>query len=178
MSKLPMLKPRLSTLDPFQNVKMLDTTKKPWLKLEDIKKPRWVKANNGRILPLNNAAWRKLRATVLEDEPLCRMCSAQGNAVLATDVDHMNGAADNRRESLQSLCHSCHSLKTAKDMGGNVRMGCAMDGTPLDQGHHWNKPTRAALLRPAVPVVERSPATDGHEPLSLPSFNANRETVV
>jgi hypothetical protein len=177
MSKLKMLQPRLATLDPFKNIKMLDTKKKPWTNLSDIKSDRWVKANNGRVLPLNGAAWRKLRASVLQDEPLCRMCFAQGDVVLATDVDHMHGAADNRRESLQPLCHSHHSLKTAKDMGGNVRMGCAMDGTPLDQGHHWNKPTRAALLRPAVPVVERSPATDGHEPISLTSFNANRETV-
>ena len=157
---------------------MLEDLKTPWLQLSDIKRPRWVKANNGRLLPLNGAAWRKLRATVLEDEPLCRMCAAQGLSVVATDVDHIgNDPSDNRRVALQPLCHSHHSLKTASDMGHNVRMGCDMGGMPLDQGHHWNKPTRAALLRPAVTVDEKSPATQGHEPTGISSFIANSESV-
>ena len=181
MSKLPMLKPRLATLDPFQNVKMLDTKKKPWLKLEDIKTERWTKAKNGRLLPLNHAAWRKLRLSVLTEEPLCRLCSAQGKTVVASCVDHIgNDPADNRRESLQSLCQECHSRKTAKDMGGNVRMGCASDGTPLDVGHHWNKPTAPVLvpvLRPVLSPLIKSPATDGHEPYGLPCFNAKSESV-
>ena len=174
MPKLPMLKPRLKTLDPFQNVKMLDTTKKPWLKLSDIKTERWTKAKNGRLLPLNHAAWRKLRASVLAGEPLCRMCTAQGLTVPATDVDHRdNNPANNEPSNLAPLCHMHHGMKTAKDMGHNVRMGCASDGTPLDVGHHWNKPTTAAVVRPVSAVVERSPATNGHEPTGIPSFNAN-----
>jgi len=180
MSKLPMLQPRLATLDPFKNVKMLDTKKKPWLKLEDIKTARWTKAGNGRLIPLNSAAWKKLRATVLAEEPLCRMCFARGLVVVATDVDHMRGAADNSRDALQPLCHECHSRKTAKDMGGNVRMGCATDGTPLDVGHHWNKAAAPVLVRPVSAVVdasERSPATDGHEPLSLSDVIAKSESV-
>jgi 5-methylcytosine-specific restriction protein A len=173
MSKLKMLQPRLATLDPFKNVKMLDTKKKPWLKLSDIKTDRWTKAGNGRLLPLNHAAWKKLRASVLAEEPLCRMCFAMGAIVTATCVDHINNdPSDNRRDRLQSLCQECHSRKTAKDMGHNVRMGCDKDGMPLDQGHHWNKPAKADLVRPVGAVVERSPATDGHEPISIPSVNA------
>jgi 5-methylcytosine-specific restriction protein A len=171
--KLKMLQPRLATLDPFQNVKMLDTKKKPWLKLSDIKTARWTKAKNGRLLPLNSAAWHKLRASVLASEPLCRLCAAQGLTVVATCVDHIdNNPANNDPSNLQPLDHECHSRKTAKDMGHNVRMGCDTSGMPLDQGHHWNKPATTVLVAPVGAVVERSPATDGHEPISIPSVNA------
>jgi hypothetical protein len=102
------------------------------------------------------------------------MCAAQDKAVVATDVDHHdNNPANNELVNLVSLCHECHSRKTASDMGGNVAMGCASDGTPLDPRHHWNKPTVAALLRPGAAVVKRSPATERHEPSCLSSFNAN-----
>jgi len=151
---------------------------KPWLKLGEIKTARWTKAGNGRLLPLNHAAWRKLRATVLQEEPLCRMCAAQGLTVVATDVDHIhNDPSDNRRESLQSLCHECHSRKTARDMGGNVRMGCATDGKPLDPYHHWNEGVRADLVRAASAVIEKSPATNGQIPTCSTFVNANRENV-
>lgn len=150
----------------------------PWLKLSDIKTPRWSKANNGRTLPLNGAAWRVLRAAVLDDEPLCRHCAAMGLTVSATDVDHRdNDPANNAPQNLQALCHECHSRKTARDMGHNVRMGCDKDGMPLDIGHHWNRPAIAALLRPK-PIPERSPATERLVPPVLPSFNANREIVL
>ena len=185
MQKLKMLPPRLSTLDPFKNIKMVDTTKKPWLKLSDIKTARWTKAKNGRLLPLNSAAWHKLRMSVLASEPLCRLCYAMGEIKTATDVDHKdNNPANNEHDNLQPLCHECHSRKTARDMGGNVRMGCATDGTPLDVGHHWNKPTAPVLvpvlrplLRPLLSPSERSPATDGPEPTGFTCFNAKSESV-
>lgn len=171
----------MSLLPP--GIKMVDTTKKPWLKLSDIKTERWTKAKNGRLLPLNHAAWRKLRASVLAGEPLCRMCTAQGLTVPATDVDHRdNNPANNELSNLAPLCHMHHGMKTAKDMGHNVRMGCASDGTPLDVGHHWNKPTTAAVMRPVLrPVLEplmKSPATDGPEPYGLSEVNRNPVSVV
>lgn len=61
--------------------------------------------------------WRKLRATQLAMEPLCRECLANGRTTAATDVDHIvarrDGGSDGY-ENLQSLCHSCHSSKTAR----------------------------------------------------------------
>ena len=60
-------------------------------------------ADKTRTLKLNGSAWQKLRASVLAGEPLCRHCAARGLVVPATDVDHMNGADDNRLESLQPL---------------------------------------------------------------------------
>lgn len=171
MSKLQMLKPRLKTLDPYSNVNMVKYPHTPTQRVS--------KADNGRTLPLTSAAWRKLRRSVLESGPLCRMCTAQGKTVIATDVDHRdNDPSNNDLVNLVPLCHSCHSLKTNRDMGHNVRMGCATDGQPLDQGHHWNKPTRAVLLRPAGAECEISPATEGHKPICLPFANANPDIVV
>lgn len=58
--------------------------------------------------------WRKIRALVLADEPLCRECSKSGRVKPATDVHHDNGdPTDNRRENLVPLCRECHSRHTA-----------------------------------------------------------------
>ena len=104
---------------------------------------RWTKDSNGRVLPLNSAAWRKLRKQVLAEEPLCRHCAAQGLVVPATEVDHMRGAADNSRESLQSLCKPCHSIRTMASLYGRpARMGCDESGNPINPEHHWNEKSR------------------------------------
>ena len=99
-----------------------------------------------RHLPLNSAAWARLRAQVLAEEPLCRHCAALGLVVPATDVDHIrNGEGDysddNRRENLQPLCHECHSRKTRAEMNGGelVLAGCDTHGRPTDPNHHWNR---------------------------------------
>ena len=123
--RLRMLKPKLSTLDPWKarGLKMLDT------------RPSRAKATGRdadptRVLPLNGYAWQKLRAMVLAGEPLCRHCATQGLTVPATDVDHMNGADDNRLESLQPLCHECHSRKTAAEQGKRTTAPVGIDGMP------------------------------------------------
>ena len=121
-------------------------------------------ADKSRTLKLNGSAWQKLRASVLAGEPLCRHCAARGLVVPATDVDHMNGADDNRLESLQPLCHECHSRKTAMENGKNVTFGCDTSGTPIDPSHYWN---RAAVRDPGAsqaPAFKKSPATDSPRP--------------
>lgn len=93
----------------------------------------------GRTLGLSDAPWRRLRASVLAEEPLCRHCAARGLVVEATDVDHINNdPTNNDRENLQPLCHECHSRKTNADMGHRVNYGCDVDGMPLDPRHPWN----------------------------------------
>ncbi|MCE8002153.1 HNH endonuclease signature motif containing protein [Billgrantia ethanolica] len=101
-----------------------------------------------RNVPLNSAAWLKLRAQVLAEEPLCRTCMASGIVTPATDVDHIhNGTGDftddNRREALQPLCASCHSRKTRAEMNGEAVTvpGCDVNGIPLDPSHPWRQPT-------------------------------------
>ncbi|MBY6275391.1 MAG: hypothetical protein CWE10_04100 [Symbiobacterium thermophilum] len=63
--------------------------------------------------------WQRIRLQVLLEEPLCRMCAAEGKLVPAEHVDHIDGNVRNmRRENLQPLCASCHARKTIRQDGG------------------------------------------------------------
>lgn len=67
------------------------------------------------------AAWRRKRAAHLRREPLCRECAGENRVTEATDVDHIISRARGGSEddsNLQSLCHSHHSRKTAREDGG------------------------------------------------------------
>lgn len=110
-------------------------------------------ADPRRTLKLNTAAWQRLRAMVIAEEPLCRHCSARGLIVTASDVDHRDGnPGNNDRDNLVSLCHSCHSIKTAADHGKRVNLGCDENGWPVDESHHWKKSRGADSSRPAAPL--------------------------
>lgn len=93
----------------------------------------------GRLLSLNGVKWRRLRAAVLEREPLCRDCWKRGRITTATDLDHAdNNPRNNAEDNLVPLCHECHSRKTQADLGKRVAYGCDADGMPLDPLHPWN----------------------------------------
>ena len=70
----------------------------------------------------STAVWREdLRPAQLLQSPFCEECAARGLRVLATDVDHRvdhkgNWLVFTDRSNLRSLCHSCHSRKTAGDL--------------------------------------------------------------
>lgn len=150
----------MKMLDPWKarGLKMVDDLPRKPLTLADIKTKRWTKKGNGRLLPLNSDAWRKLRAQVLAEVPLCEYCPP-GVITPATEVDHKNNnPADNSRENLVSTCKPCHSIKTMADLYGRpARMGCDAEGNPINPAHPWN---------------EKSRATDSPEPTGSPSFNA------
>lgn len=146
MAKLKMLKSTVPMLDTRRGIRMLGSIlEEKGLKMA----PTWgdkIKmapplrapkrtgrdADPRRVLPLNGSRWQKLRAQVLDGEPLCRHCAARGLTVPATDVDHISGdPSDNRLEALQPLCHECHSIKTATDHGKRVARPVGLDGLPL-----------------------------------------------
>ena len=104
---------------------------------------RWTKANNGRLLPLNSAAWRKLRRQVLAEQPLCEYCPP-GTITPATEVDHSDfDPANNSRENLKSTCRPCHSIRTMASLYGRpARMGCDEQGNPINPEHPWNEKSR------------------------------------
>ncbi len=70
----------------------------------------------------NLLGWKDdLRPAQLLREPFCRECAKKGIRTPATDVDHDvdhkgDWAKFTDRSNLQSLCHSCHSRKTARDL--------------------------------------------------------------
>lgn len=83
---------------------------------EEAKSWRWMYQTDG---------WTKdLRPNQLLAEPFCRECARRGDRVRATDVDHIldhkgDWAKFTDRSNLESLCHSCHSRKTAREMFQN-----------------------------------------------------------
>ena len=103
----------------------------------------------GRTLALDGKAWRRLRAVILGERPLCQHCLARGVIEPATEVDHAdNDSSNNDRNNLVPMCKPCHSKKTQADMGNRVSYGCDSKGMPLDPNHPWNRePNVPALLR-------------------------------
>ena len=68
--------------------------------------------------------WKTLRSEQLLREPWCRECAQHGIRTRATDVDHIRDHKGDwtvfiDASNLQSLCHSCHSRKTAAEMSKN-----------------------------------------------------------
>ena len=90
------------------------------------------------------ARWQRLRKAQLEKEPLCAYCMAQGDAVVATVCDHIDGHPNGETEEtfwsgpFQSLCQRCHSgAKQEQERRGSLRGG-DVNGMPIDRNHHWN----------------------------------------
>lgn len=72
--------------------------------------------------------WKdRLRPNQLAAEPFCRECWKQRRErVRATDVDHIIPHRGSMKlftdpGNLQSLCHSCHSIKTAAEKSARNR---------------------------------------------------------
>lgn len=67
-----------------------------------------------------NPAWGRLRAQVLAEEPLCRVCQREWAAV----VDHITpvsaGGAAFERSNLQGLCEPCHNRKTRREQNRGI----------------------------------------------------------
>lgn len=60
----------------------------------------------------STTAWRKTRAQVLAEEPLCRWCHTRP----ATEVDHIlsrERGGDDRRENLAGSCKPCNLARGA-----------------------------------------------------------------
>lgn len=86
--------------------------------------------------------WRKVRALVLAENPLCVMCEKLGRVTAATVVDHkirIKERPDLRldRDNFQPLCKSCHDgAAQSRDRRGYMK-GVGVDGSPLDPNHPW-----------------------------------------
>ncbi|KPU83710.1 HNH endonuclease [Marinosulfonomonas sp. PRT-SC04] len=79
-------------------------------------------------------AWRKARKAHLSKHPLCVDCGEFGLVIAARDVDHIEPHEGDRkkfwdRRNWQSLCHPCHSRKTAREVLAGDR-GCLKTNGP------------------------------------------------
>lgn len=131
-------------------------------------------ADPRRTIPLNSGAWQRLRASVLEESPLCRDCERLGHVTPATDIDHHDGnPGNNERSNLVPLCHACHSHKTMRERHGHKPVyGYDAKGRPLDPDHHWNAAPGAATQAVEALATEKSLATEIARPSSPHPFNA------
>ena len=88
--------------------------------------------------------WRQLRSVVLKQEPLCRMCRAQGRVTQAYAVDHIIPHKGDLRlfrdmDNLQPLCKLCHNKnKQIIDIKG-FDIAINADGEPADPNHPWHR---------------------------------------
>lgn len=66
--------------------------------------------------------WQKLRAKQLHDEPLCRMCEAEGAVTIATVCDHIEPHRGDEAKfwagPFQSLCSTHHSREKQREEQG------------------------------------------------------------
>ena len=74
----------------------------------------------------NNSRWARLRQRQLSTQPLCQACLQDGHLKTASDVDHVFPWHSIGKEAFmlnlfQSLCHSCHSIKTHLERQGIYR---------------------------------------------------------
>ena len=103
------------------------------------KRPPWAKW-------YTKPRWRRLRAYMLAQNPLCVACG--GAAEILDHVQPHRGNEDLFYDpmNLQSMCKSCHDRKTAKYDSNFVKKKknwsfgkCSTDGLPTDPAHPWNK---------------------------------------
>lgn len=79
----------------------------------------------------NGKRWKKIRLLALaRDQHLCVICRKHGTLSIGTEVDHIIPYQIKPRmaydlENLQTLCHQCHTIKTAGDARGGPRF-CRM----------------------------------------------------
>jgi len=76
--------------------------------------------------------WQALRRQQLTLLPFCAECLKAGKYTLASEVDHVVPHRNDPQlffdpSNLQSLCHSCHSIKTAREDGGFGRARSAAE---------------------------------------------------
>ena len=92
----------------------------------------------------DSVRWRKARAMHLRYNPLCVMCEKRGLTVIGTVVDHKIPHKGNEvlfwdQSNWQTLCPSCHSGVKRMQENHGYSQACGVDGTPIDNGHPWNK---------------------------------------
>ena len=81
----------------------------PKKKLPRGKNPQTHNRPSPSIRGYNNH-WRKIRAAILAEEPLCRTC--QGPATVVDHIKPLKKGGTYDRLNLQPLCVSCHNRNT------------------------------------------------------------------
>jgi 5-methylcytosine-specific restriction enzyme A len=65
----------------------------------------------------------RIRQRVKREEPLCRMCAAEGRTTATEEIDHivaLSAGGSNARSNLQGLCAACHEAKTRSERSASA----------------------------------------------------------
>ena len=114
--------------------------------------------------------WARASRAYRKENPLCVRCKEQGRLTPATQVDHIKPWRGDRElfwdiSNWQSLCASCHSLKTNhEDRGGEVSRGCDTNGNPPGG---WNETINLPAANPRIGVRPFAPR-------GFPTYRATR----
>jgi len=65
--------------------------------------------------------WLRIRAQVLKEEPVCRMCGQEPSVTVDHIVPRARGGTDDR-SNLQALCGDCRRAKDARDAAEGKRL--------------------------------------------------------
>ena len=69
----------------------------------------WQGADRVKRLP---PGWRKIRARILERDPICKICDVRPSAF----CDHIEAKRDDHSEAgLQGVCGPCHDQKSSAE---------------------------------------------------------------
>ena len=71
-----------------------------------------------------NKKWRRVRASYIQRNPLCKQCDSEGLLKGAEVVDHITpisqGGSEYALSNLQSLCKVCHDKKSRREQSTYV----------------------------------------------------------
>lgn len=99
---------------------------------------RWNHGGRTRQQRGYDAAWLRLRAQVVREEPLCRICTMLGRVAPTDEVDHIkpfSGLDDPLRldrDNLRGLCRDHHQQVTAASASGRRLRITGADGWPVE----------------------------------------------
>ena len=91
------------------------TCKRPWM---PERKPHEGRKNPNKKF-YQSMPWRRLRATKIDQQPLCEECERKNIVTVANMVDHIvpinKGGEPLDISNLQSLCNRCHNQKSGRE---------------------------------------------------------------
>lgn len=77
----------------------------------------------------------ELRKRRLRNEPLCRMCKAEGRVTAATVPDHITPLAKGGEDvdsNIRCLCAKHHDQVTREEFGQRKKLRISIDGWPIE----------------------------------------------
>lgn len=102
----------------------------------------------------HTARWKDLRKKVLWEEKQCRRCEKRGVFSVPDTVNHIKPHRGDPvlffdRENLEAVCAQCHGGLIQREEKSGHKIGCDLEGIPIDEEHPWRKERKKTnLIKP------------------------------